>query len=140
MIAKTVRLDSGCRVFVDGYCNPKGYGMVMVGPTPRLVHRIAWEHEVGPLRSGVKVLHHCDTPACTEVAHLFLGSIADNNADMIAKGRGRMGAANKAKTHCPAGHAYDDANTYTDRRGRRSCRACALVRWHHRGSQPRCLP
>ena len=36
-------------------------------------------------------------------------------------------AAGGRKTHCPAGHAYDDANTYVDRHGWRSCRACKRV-------------
>lgn len=33
-------------------------------------------------------------------------------------------AANQLKTHCPAGHPYDDANTYRHKGGR-ACRACA---------------
>ncbi len=28
------------------------------------------------------------------------------------------------KTHCPAGHPYDEANTYVDKRGYRYCREC----------------
>jgi hypothetical protein len=35
----------------------------------------------------MKVLHRCDTPACVRPAHLFLGSQAENVADMMAKGR-----------------------------------------------------
>ena len=31
---------------------------------------------------------------------------------------------NTVKTHCPAGHAYDEANTYVTRHGHRLCRAC----------------
>jgi len=33
-------------------------------------------------------------------------------------------ADDQGTTHCPAGHAYDEANTYVDPRGRRSCRSC----------------
>ncbi len=36
------------------------------------------------------VLHRCDRPACCNPDHLFLGTKADNNADMIAKGRDRQ--------------------------------------------------
>lgn len=39
----------------------------------------------------------------------------------------RFGAANRAKTHCPQGHPYDDENTYTTERGTRACRACRRV-------------
>ena len=38
-----------------------------------------------------------------------------------------IGRLNAAKTHCPQGHAYDEANTYVYKR-RRYCRACVLVR------------
>lgn len=31
---------------------------------------------------------------------------------------------NAGKTHCPAGHPYDDENTYRSPQGRRVCRAC----------------
>lgn len=37
------------------------------------------------------MLHTCDNPPCQNPAHWFSGTRADNNADMIAKGRYRNG-------------------------------------------------
>jgi hypothetical protein len=39
------------------------------------------------LRPDQVVLHRCDNPSCYRVDHLKVGTIADNNADMLAKGR-----------------------------------------------------
>lgn len=53
----------------------------------------------------------------------------------MAKGR-PTGAAltQRAKTHCPQGHPYDEANTRVGKRGDgrtfRICRACSLATTH----------
>jgi len=41
------------------------------------------------LESDLCVLHRCDNPPCFNPAHLFIGTKADNTADMMRKGRGQ---------------------------------------------------
>ena len=64
-------------------------GYIQMWGTPReYAHRIVWTAERGPIPPGVKVCHRCDQPDCYDVRHLFLGTVADNNADRDEKGRG----------------------------------------------------
>ena len=59
-----------------------------------LAPRFAWEEYNGPIPEGLNVLHRCDNPPCVRPDHLFLGTIADNQADMAAKGRSPRGEVN----------------------------------------------
>jgi hypothetical protein len=72
--------------------NPRGYGVINDGTRIQLAHRVAWALEHGSVPDGISVLHRCDNAACVRLDHLFLGTRADNNADMMAKGRSRAGS------------------------------------------------
>jgi HNH endonuclease len=52
-------------------------------------YRYSWALDNGPIPDGFHVCHHCDRPICIRSDHLFLGTPADNMADMVAKGRSR---------------------------------------------------
>lgn len=84
--------DTGCWLFT-GTLTRAGYGQLyMPGETLRsgsrqLAHRVSWRLYRGPIPEGMAVLHHCDTPACVNPDHLFLGSHTDNMRDMHRKGR-----------------------------------------------------
>lgn len=54
-------------------------------------HRVAWELTYGVIPPGMHICHRCDTPRCVNPAHLWLGTHADNLADMKAKGRAARG-------------------------------------------------
>lgn len=51
-----------------------------------------------------------------------------------------LGAFQRAKTHCPQGHPYDEINTYVTKAGRRMCRECSRARRRAWGAKQRNLP
>lgn len=82
-----------CWVWTGG-CLPFGYGHFSYKRMTLKAHRAAWEIHFGLILDGMCVLHKCDNPACCRLAHLFLGTVANNQRDMAAKGRSAIGARN----------------------------------------------
>lgn len=87
---------NGCWLWI-GSKNPHGYGTLSIKKVHTLAHRKSWEMAHGPIPKGsgyhgVCVLHRCDTPACVNPSHLFLGSVKDNHDDMASKGRRPIGS------------------------------------------------
>lgn len=85
-----------CLLYMRGWVSPFGNRRMSYHGRHELVHRVAWMLEVGPIPSGIFVCHRCDVPNCVNVAHLFLGTAADNNADRDLKGRGRTPRGSKS--------------------------------------------
>ena len=113
---------SGCHVWT-GSRTHDGYGNVRVGGASRLVHRVRYEREVGPIPAGTELDHFvCDNRACCNPLHCRPVAHRENTL------RGDTFAARKvAQTHCLRGHplAGDNLLPYPLLRGGRNCRVCA---------------
>lgn len=86
-------------------------------------HRWSYAHRVGPIPAGLEVDHRCNNRRCVRPSHLAAVTHAANTLRSTGPT-----AINARKTHCPAGHAYDAANTRHKRDGSRCCRACERTR------------
>jgi hypothetical protein len=77
--------DTGCWLWTGPTRN--GYGVFYVGNDNRSAHRISYEAFIGPIPTGLHLLHSCDMPGCINPAHLRPGTVKENMADRDARRR-----------------------------------------------------
>jgi hypothetical protein len=85
--------NSGC-VLWTASTNAKGYGQLRWQGSARLAHRLAWLNAGRESTGGRALLHKCDVRCCINPDHLRIGTQAENNRDMVAKGRQARGEKN----------------------------------------------
>lgn len=97
--------NTGCWIF-SGKPGQDGYGKLKVrGKTVR-AHRHYYTVYVGPIPSGLWVLHRCDTPMCVNPRHLYVGTQLDNEHDKDARGRRPPSPAITHPERMPRGAAH----------------------------------
>ena len=90
-----VRKTDGCWLFEGGSKNGSHGTM----PNGEYAHRFSWRLHFGPIPDGLEVCHKCDVGRCVRPDHFFLGTQAENIADMWAKGRGVKPPVHRGETH-----------------------------------------
>ena len=124
--------DAHNECFEWASCKSKdGYGQFWRDGKSVKSHRVSYELFVGPIPEGFDIDHLCRNHACVRPDHLEAVPRVLNV---------RRGQGDGSQTHCPAGHPYDEENTYYWKSPRgythRYCRAChnalTLAAYHRR--------
>lgn len=123
--------QDGCWIWV-AHVDRKGYGKFACNGAHREAYRALVSAEI----DGLDIDHLCRVRACVNPVHLEAVSHAENIR------RGRSGAPQAERTHCPRGHEYSGDNLYIGKKAKgqtnRQCRACKAewARTHVRNRRP----
>lgn len=90
-------------ISANGYGNYKNQG----------AHRVMYKLIKGAIESGMEIDHLCRVRNCVNPEHLEVVTHSENQFRAVPyRTNNGGGDYQKAKTHCPNGHEYNEKNTY----------------------------
>lgn len=126
IICEPSALETGCWIW-PGKPTHYGYGQTHLDGRNRKVHRVIYEHFVGPISERLQIDHLCRNRMCCNFEHLEAVTCKENLRRGLTSAT--AAARQKVKTHCPLGHPYEGDNLYLLPQGKgRACRTCARIR------------
>lgn len=126
--------------WLDSVPHWTGYAMIQVNGKTRQAHIVLYELFFGPVPDDLDLDHLCHLPEkcaggytcphrrCVNPYHLKPATHKENCSIGRSAVSQTGGAAwNREKTECPAGHPYDEKNTWVGKDGTRHCRECDRI-------------
>ena len=107
-------------ILASGSLDTHGYGRKKLNGKHMGAHRFAYIQKYGAIPKGMQIDHLCRNRACINTNHLEVVTPRENfirSSSPLVK--------NISKTHCVAGHEFNNENTKLSKLGQRRCIACA---------------
>ncbi len=99
-----VKIADGCWIWQGGTQGGTFYGRFKSNGKTVGAHRAAYALFYGvDIPEGKYICHSCDNPPCVNPHHLYMGTPADNSADMVSKGRSASGDGSAMRLYPPKG-------------------------------------
>lgn len=93
-----------------------GYAQITFDKRVQSAHRISYKMFIGGIPDGLELDHLCSKRACVNPGHLEPVTHAENAR-----------RASERQLSCKHGHPYTIENTYFNKQGGRSCKACNMI-------------
>ncbi len=100
-----IKNDSGCWGWKGCIPPSVGYGQFRHEGKLERAHRASWILINGEIPKDKQVLHTCDNRICSNPEHLYLGTSADNNRDILERKRCRRDEYGRFKSIMTTGGA-----------------------------------